>query len=279
MLWRIYPVQNLGQIPLCLVAGNAFALVFPNLGRSMFSYRKGFFRVHFSSLMSRNLPLIFGGSVSRVEPLFDGVLASLCKPGSLTVYYFFGRIMLNMSTIIFSGYVQPEQKRLAEMGRDEHWDALRLQTRNVAFRSIFVSSVLLAGGILLLVTLYLLRFGSAAPYFRYFNDDSPVFFLMLGYLVGMIVTIVYSNSLYVLREERLFLIVSVGMLPVGVLLKCCGAYVYNLRGLALGTSLSWVSYAAAMVFVFSWALGKRGISCEPLRYGKVKLETGLGPTK
>jgi len=280
MLWRIHPVQNLGQIPLCLVAGNALALAFPNLGRTTFTYRKGFFRAHLSSLISRNLPLIFGGSVSRVEPLFDGVLASLCKEGSLTIYYFLGRIMFYMSTIMFSGYMQPEQRRLAEIGRDEQWDALRLRTRSVALRSVIISFVLLAGGILFLAALYLLRFGPAMPYFRYFSEDLPVFFLMLGYLVGMLASIAYSNSLYVLREERLFLIASVCMFPFGVLLKLFGAYAYHLRGLGLGTSLYWILNAAALAMAFSWSLGKRRTASESPRYGPVdELEAGFGSAK
>lgn len=280
LLWRIHPIRNLGQIPLCLVAGNALALVFPNLGRATFTYKRGFFRAHLASLVSRNLPLIFGGSVSRVEPLFDGVLASFCREGSLTIYYFFGRIMLYMGTITFSGYMQPEQTRMAELARDEQWDALRLRTRRVALRSVIISLVLLAGGILFLAALYFLRFRPAMPYFRYFSDDLPVFFLMLGYLVGMLASIAYSNSLYVLREERLFLVASVGVLPLGVLLKFCGAYVYRLRGLGLGTSLYWILNAAALAYAFSWSLGKRRTASELLISGPVnELETELGSAK
>ncbi|MFI5094779.1 MAG: lipid II flippase MurJ [Candidatus Acidiferrales bacterium] len=269
LLWRIHPIQNLGQIPLCLVAGNALALVFPNLARTTFTYRRGFFRAHLASLVSRNLPLILGGSVSRVEPLFDGVLASFCREGSLTIYYFFGRIMLYMSTITFSGYMQPEQTRLAEIGRNEQWDALRLRTRSVAIRSVIISFVLLAGGILFLGALYLLRFGPAMPYFRYFSNDLPVFFLMLGYLVGVLASIAYSNSLYVLREERLFLIASVGVLPLGVLLKFCGAYAYGLRGLGLSTSLYWILNAAALAYAFSWSLGRRKAASTSAGFGGV----------
>jgi len=280
MLWSIHPVHNLGQIPLCLVAGNALAVVFPNIGRSIFSYRRGYLRAHLSSLLHRNSPLIVSGSVSRVEPLFDGVLASLCKEGSLTIYYFFGRIMFYLSTITFSGYMQPEQKRLSEIASNERWNVLRLRTRDVALRSVIISLVLLGAGVLVLELLYSLRFGPAMPYFRYFNDDLPVFFLMLGYLVGMLVGLAYSNSLFVLRQERLFLIVTISALPLGALLKFFGAYEYKLRGLALGTSLYWLFYAAVLAVAFSWSLGKRvtiseAVGCRPAN----KLETELGSVK
>jgi len=176
--------------------------------------------------------------------------------------------------------MQPEQTRMAELARDEQWDALRLRTRRVALRSVIISLVLLAGGILFLAALYFLRFRPAMPYFRYFSDDLPVFFLMLGYLVGMLASIAYSNSLYVLREERLFLVASVGVLPLGVLLKFCGAYVYRLRGLGLGTSLYWILNAAALAYAFSWSLGKRRTASELLISGPVnELETELGSAK
>jgi len=280
MIWRLHPIQNLGEIPLCLVAGNALALVFPNLGRPAFSYRRGFFRVHVSSLVSRNLPLMAGGLVSRVEPLFDGVLASLCREGSLTIYYFFGRIMLYVSTITFAGYMQPEQKRLAEIGRDERWDLLRIRTRALALRAVAVTTILLGAGLFGLALLFLSGFGPAMPYFRYFSDDLPVLFLMLGYLVGLLIGLAYANSLFVIREERLFFIVTLSALPLGVLLKFFGAYEYSLRGLASGTSLYWLVYATALAIAFSWSIGRRGRASEPLGYGAVsKLETGLGSAK
>jgi len=74
---------------------------------------------------------------------------------------------------------------------------------------------------------------------------------MLGYLVGMLVAITYSNSLFILRKERLFLWASLAVFPAGILLKFVGAYKYGLGGLALGTSVYWVLNAVALVFVFS----------------------------
>ena len=280
LLWRIHSIQDLSQIPLCLVAGNVLALLLPNLGRLTFVYRSGFFRAHVVSLASRNWPLIIGGSVYRLEPLIDGVLASLCRAGSLTIYFFFGRIMLYMSTITFSGYMQPEQKRLAETVREMRWEVLRTGTRDLAFRAIAISLALLAGGVLTVWYFYLIRFRPATPYFHYFKDDFPVFFLMLGFLLGMLATIAYSNSLYVIREERLFLLTSLCVLPVGIMLKFCGAFLYGLRGLGLGTSLYWILYAGVLVGVFSSSVRKRkSTSAFPMRGPLGKLETGFGPAE
>ena len=270
MLARLRPVEHLGGIPLCLAGGTALALVFPNLQPATFSYRKGLFRSHLLSLLSRNLPLVVGGSVSRLEPLLDGVIASLFKEGSLTIYYFFGRIMLYMGTITFSGYMQPEQRRLAELGSNQQWDALRCRTRAIAVRAVVISFILLTTGILILLFLYLLRFGPAMVYFRYFRGDLPVFFLMLGYLVGMLASIAISNSLYVLREERLFLIASLCAFPAGVLLKFSGAFAYGLKGLGLGTSLYWIFNSAVLALAFSKSLESRRVISQASGYRGVR---------
>jgi peptidoglycan biosynthesis protein MviN/MurJ (putative lipid II flippase) len=271
LLARIHAVQNLNQIPIYLIAGNAVALLFPNLGRESFQYSKGLLRSHTSSLLSRNLPLVVGGSVSsRLEPLFDGVLASFCKEGSLTIYFFFGRIMLYVATITSSGYMQPVQKVLAEIAGEGHWPVLRDRTRRLAVRATLITLGLLAIAVLFLGFLYLWGFGPAKPYFLYFADDLPVFFLMTGYLVGMLVSITYSNSLFVLRKERLFLWASLAVFPVGILFKLVGAYMYQLRGLALGTSFYWLLNAAALVFVFSRHLGRLEAGSERLSERKAR---------
>jgi O-antigen/teichoic acid export membrane protein len=263
-LWRFVPGDGLGKIPLCLAAGNAVALAFPNLGSQTFHYEKGFLGAHASSLLSRNLPLMVGGSISsRLEPLFDGVLASFCRAGSLTVYFFFGRIMLYVATITSSGYMQPVQKVLAEIAGERSWVALRQRTKTLAIRATLITLGLLTFAVMFLAFLYLWGFGPAKPYFQYFAGDLPVFFLMLGYLVGMLVAITYSNSLFILRKERLFLWASLAVFPAGILLKFVGAYKYGLGGLALGTSVYWVLNAGALVFVFSRHLDL--------------LEAGLGP--
>lgn len=263
-LWRFHPGDGLGQIPLCLAAGNAVALAFPNVGSQTFHYEKGFLGAHASSLLSRNLPLMVGGSISsRLEPLFDGVLASFCREGSLTVYFFFGRIMLYVATITSSGYMQPVQKVLSEIAGERSWVALRHRTKRLAIRATLITLGLLAVAVIFLTFLYLWGFEPAKPYFQYFSGDLPVFFLMLGYLVGMLVAITYSNSLFILRKERLFLWASLAVFPAGVLLKFVGAYKYGLRGLALGTSVYWVLNAVALVFVFSRHLGQLETGSEP----------------
>jgi hypothetical protein len=270
-LWRVHPVQNLSLIAVCLIAGNAVALAFPNVELKSFSYRKGFFRAHVSSLVSRNLPLIVGGSVSsRLEPLLDGVLASFCKEGSLTIFYFFGRIMMHLSTVTFSGYMQPMQKVLADVAGQAQWVVLQQRTKRLAVRATLISLGLLTVAVLLLAFLYLWGFGPAKVYFQYFADDWPVFFLMLGYLLGMVAVIAYSNSLLILRKERLFLLASLAVFPAGILFKFIGAYSYDLRGLALGTSLYWMLNAAVLIFVFSRYLGKLEADFEPSGDGETR---------
>jgi peptidoglycan biosynthesis protein MviN/MurJ (putative lipid II flippase) len=254
MLSRLHSVTNLSDIAMCLVGGNALALVFPNLGSGSFHYKRGLFWTHMASLRDRTLPLIGGGAVSKIEPLFDGVIASLCREGSLTIYYFFSRIVLNVVSVTFAGYMQPAQKALAEMGTAGGWARLRTGTRHVAIRSVLVSLALLAAGCGGVFVLYSMRIHAIRPYFEYFANDWLVLVLLLGYLIGMLACVAYSNSLYIIREERLFMWASLAAFPAGLVCKLLGAYLYNLPGLALGTSIYWLLYAAAIMFAFSWRL-------------------------
>jgi O-antigen/teichoic acid export membrane protein len=184
------------------------------------------------------------------------VLASFCKEGSLTIFYFFGRIMLCMTAVTSSGYMQPVQKVLAEIAGEGRWVALRHRTKRLALRATLITVGLLSAGILFLAVLYFWGFGPVKPYFQYFAEDLAVFFLLLGYLIGLLVSMTYSNTLFALRKERLFLWASLAVFPAGLLLKLVGAYMYGLGGLALGTSLYWMLNAAALIFVFSKHLGR-----------------------
>jgi hypothetical protein len=207
-----------------------------------------------------------GGSISsRLEPLFDGVLASFCRQGSLTIYFFFGRVMLYMATITSAGYIQPVQKVLAEIAGEGSWALLRLRTKRLAVHATLITLGLLGVAVIFLAFLYLSGFGPTKPYFEYFAHDWFVFFLMLGYVLGVLVGITYANSLFILNKERLFLWASLVVLPAGVLLKFAGAYTYGLGGLALGTSLYWALNAGGLVLVFSRYVTRLEARSEPLR--------------
>ena len=115
LLSRFHGSENLARIPLCLLAGNVIALFFPNLGPETFFYRPGLLKLHTVSVVSRTVPITAGTSVGWLEPAIDGVIASTMKQGSLTIYYFFGRVMFYIATAIFSGYIQPVSKYLSEL--------------------------------------------------------------------------------------------------------------------------------------------------------------------
>lgn len=254
MLYRLHSIQGLSQIPLCLVAGNAVGLLFPNLGRGAFFYRKGFLMRHTFSLVSRALPVAAGTSTGWAEPVIDGAIASTMKQGSLTIYYFFGRIMFYTATTLFSGYVQPMTKQLAEMAAGSRYRELRRQTKHVVLSAALLSLGILGFGLLLLVFLSTIRIPALGAYVSAFDHNLPVFFLLSGYLFGTLGYAVYSNSLYVLRRERLFLVASIVVFPVGIGLKVIGAQMFGLKGLATGTSFYWIMYAAVLAYCFSWAV-------------------------
>jgi peptidoglycan biosynthesis protein MviN/MurJ (putative lipid II flippase) len=254
MLVRLHSGAQLSDIPMCLVWGNVLALVIPNFGKGVFRYQRGLFWTQMTSLRDRNLPLIGGGAPGKIEPLFDGVLASFCPEGSLTIYYFFSRVMLNVVTVTFAGYMQPAQKALADLGDAQGGAALRRGTRHVAVWSTLVSLALVAIGCGGAITVYSVGIRSIQRYVQYIADDWLTFLLLMGYVVGMVVYVAYSNTLNIMREERRCMWASLAVFPVGLLCKFIGAYLYKLPGLALGTSVSWLMLGGAMVLAFSWRL-------------------------
>jgi peptidoglycan biosynthesis protein MviN/MurJ (putative lipid II flippase) len=257
LLWSIHPSQSLGRVPLCLVCGNAFALLYPNVTRDVFSYRSGLLKAHAQSLFRRTFPVTAGCSVGWIEPAFDGVIASTMKQGSLTIYFFFARMMLSTVTSIFTGYVQPVTKHLAELAGASRWEELRYETWRVARNGVSLSVGVLTAGLFTLLFLGHSKSSLLRPYALSFGHNIPVFLLLLGYLFGALGHAVFSNSLYVLHREKLYLLATISALPAGVILKLAGARILDLPGLALGTSSYWFIYAGILGLCFSWAVTKQ----------------------
>ncbi len=246
--------EPLGRIPLCLAAGNAVVLLFPNLGKETFHYGRGLLKRHAVTMVSRTLPVTGGTSVGWVEPAIDGVIASTLKQGSLTIYYFFGRMMFYIATAILSGYIQPVTKHLSELAGTDSWRELRRRTNSVAVNAGLVGLGLSACGLLVFLVLGTLKISLLRPYMLTFDQNFPVFFLLLGYLFGLLGYAVYSSGLYVMHREKLFFLASVTTFPVGIVLKALGARMLGLRGLAAGTSVYWIIWAAVLAACFARAI-------------------------
>jgi peptidoglycan biosynthesis protein MviN/MurJ (putative lipid II flippase) len=253
LLWRIHPTQSLWRIPFCLVAGNTVALLFPGLGREAFFYRGGLLKGHATLLFRRTLPVAAGCSVSWVEPAVDGIIASALKEGSLTIYYVFSRMMLYTVSSIFSGYVQPVTKHLAELAATDSLWELRRQTTKVVVNGALLGLGVLGLGLVALLVLSSASIAVLHPYLLMFSQNLTAFLLLLGFLIGALGYVGYSNSLYVLRRERMFMIASLIVFPVGIISKFLGARIFGLAGLAAGTSVYWTIYAAALLVCFRWA--------------------------
>jgi len=265
LLASIHSNQRPWRIPLWLVCGNAVTLLWPNLRRNLFTYRRGLFRLHLISLLHRCLPVLAGGAVTKLEPVLDGVIASFFKEGSLTIFYFFGRAMFYVSSIIFSGYIQPEQKHLADAVNAGQWETVGNKTRLLSLRAMFISVGMLAAATALCAVLYLCGFHSLKRYIGYLSADLSVFFLLLGYLFGLIAGVCYANSLYVIRRERAFLFATIATFPVGIVCKLAGANMLGLPGLAAGTSVYWILYAVSLAFVFSRSLSREAQTADKER--------------
>jgi hypothetical protein len=241
----------------------------------MLFYRRGLLKTHAISLFTRTWPITAGCSIGWIEPAIDGVIASALKAGSLTIYFFFTRIMLYAAMSIFSGYVQPVSKRLAELAGTDSLVELRRQTSKVVVHGVLVGLGILGLGLVGLLFLDTARIPVLEPYVLVFTQNIVIFFLLLGYLVGMLGYAGYSNSLYVLGRERLFMVASFIIFPAGITAKFLGARMYGLHGLAAGTSFYWLGYAAILFFCFSSAMKRRQANAVSPTYPPIFQEQGI----
>jgi hypothetical protein len=257
LLTRFRGGGSLAGIPLCLVVGNIVALLYPSFRRETFFYRTSLLKLQAASLISRTLPITAGTSVTWLEPAIDGVIASTLRQGSLTVYYFFVKVILYIGTVIASGYIQPVTKHLAELAGRRRWRELHLRTNSVAIKAEILGLGLWVCCLLVFLLLTVPHVSVLRGYLYKFSQNFSVFLLLLGYLFGLLGYTVYSNSLYVARRERFFLFASLVTFPAGIVLKLLGARMLGLRGLAVGTSIYWMGYAIALLLCFAWAVKHR----------------------
>jgi peptidoglycan biosynthesis protein MviN/MurJ (putative lipid II flippase) len=250
--------SDVSRIAYCLVAGHLAGLLIPNLDRKALTYRNTHFRDHVGTLIRRGGPLASGSAIFKAEALLDGALASLFGAGSLTVYQLFSRMLLSISTVINSGYIQPVTKHLAESAEHGNWNILRRQTARAATRSSAAGLVCLIPLVPVLFLLHARPIRALEVYVRLFERNYSILLLMLGFLIGAVVWKVYATGLFVLRKERLFAFICIATFLVGAVFKIVGAYGAGLPGLAFGTSLYWLLGAACMTTAFLRSLKARG---------------------
>jgi len=257
LLCGVNITSDVSRIAYCLVAGHSVGLLFPNLDRIALSYRNKQFRWHVGELIRRGAPLASGSAIFKAESLLDGALASLFGAGSLTVYQLFSRMLLSISTVINSGYIQPVTKHLAESAEQGRWNILRKQAARAASWSSAASMVCLVPLIPILLFLHSRPIQALDIYVRLFERYYAILLLMLGFLIGASIWKVYATGLFVLRKEHMFAVICVATFMAGVVLKILGAYSAGLTGLALGTSLYWILGAACMAAGFCKSLRER----------------------
>jgi peptidoglycan biosynthesis protein MviN/MurJ (putative lipid II flippase) len=250
LLWFMDIPSDVSRIAYCLVAGNLLTLVFPNISSWAFVSRKELTPTHLTAVFTRAVPLTSGSVILKTESLLDGALASLCGVGSLTIYQLFSRLLVAVSTIINSGFIQPVTKDLAELAVNERWPRLRWYAARSAVNSSLTSLTLLLPLAPLLAVLHAWPVQSLEPYVRIIEKNIWTLILMLGYLLGSLIWKVYANGLFVLRGERGFARVCLVTFSLGIVLKVIGTFTFRLPGLALGTSLYWLLAAVAMATTF-----------------------------
>jgi hypothetical protein len=257
LLFNVYIGSDVSRIAYCLVVGNVVGLTFPSIDPKTLTFRGKHFRAHLGALMRRGGFLTSGSAIFKAESLLDGAIASFSGVGGLTVYQLFSRMLLSISTIINSGYIQPVTKHLAEAVGQERWNALRRQTARAALWSSVAGLACILPLIPVLLILHARPVHSLKVYVQVFEQHYTVLLLMLGYLAGCLIWKVYATGLIVLKRERLFAVVCLATFLAGAGFKILGAHIAGLAGLAFGTSVYWILGSACMAVGFWKSLGER----------------------
>lgn len=255
-LWQFgqaeYPLQILGA----QIVGAGFALLCPVAGTKFSGYLPGHWREHLSEAFERVRWLVVSASVTRTEPLFDSIIAGFLGTGAITIYYLFQRVVGFSHAVVQNGYILPFTKEASELARHNPSELRRAVSKG-AVESSGATLVLLLASALGFALMQLLPLPALQAYAAVYQQHAAVFFLLFGYGVFTLTTKTYATGLYVMRNERLFTIVSVVIFLVGMGAKILAAGRWGLPGLALGSSLASVSYAGVLALVFLYASGKR----------------------
>lgn len=274
MLWCLDLSEDVSRVAWCLAAGTSLALVFPNVKLTGLGGWTRLFKPSVGALYSRVTPLAVGAAVFKTEALFDGMIASMCGRGSLTIYALFQKCLAYIVAVIHSGYIQPGLKSIAETAREQRPAELKQQAWGGAQRAMALGAgfagifALLAGFVSAAVP------HSNTSYLWILGEHLIILPLLSGYVCGALFCKVYANLLYVLRAERIFVTVSISIFAAGIALKLLGGAVGGLHGLATATSAYWVLYSLGLWRAFHSRMGH--LSPEALGATALRLRAGAG---
>ena len=235
------------MISYALLCGSIASLIWPARA-NFWSYRAGHLQKHLSGTWHRVRWLVLNATVSRCEPLFDGVLSAAVGTGALSVFYLFQRLIGFVHTAVQNGYILPFTKQLSEAAQERSWRSLTLKLDKYTTQSIVITGYLLVLSAACLLPLRALPVTFARTLSGMFTQHWLIFVLLIPYGLSVIAVKLYGTGLYVLRLEHLFMKIGLGMFIIGMVLKIAAARLFALEGLAAATSAYWIGYALILRF-------------------------------
>lgn len=211
-------------------------------------------------------PLLLSASYYKSDQLFDRFLSSMGSVGSLTLFYFAQQACIAANTVLGKAISAPVIPKLATLAKEGNWTAFYELYRHrllviTGVSALTCLSVALLGELLLhqLAMLpWLQRLTS-----RDLDDIIYLFLLLSGVIVGGGAGLVLSEAFFAKGQTRTPALVMAGCFTAGVVVKLCGYTLGGVMGLALATSMYFLSYPLILYGLLEAQLTRVLKPCKP----------------
>jgi putative peptidoglycan lipid II flippase len=190
-------------------------------------------------------PLLLSASYYKSDQLFDRFLSSMGSVGSLSLFYFAQQACIAANTVLGKAISAPVIPKLATLAKKEDWASFLevYRHRLLVITGASALACLLVG----LLGEFLLHQLAMLPSLRRLTgrelDDLIYLFLLLsGVIVGGGAGLVLSEAFFAKGQTRTPALVMAACFTAGVAVKFLGYSLEGVSGLALATSLYFMSY-------------------------------------
>jgi putative peptidoglycan lipid II flippase len=237
------------------------ALMLPFLGRPA---RLAFGEV--SVVWSRLRPLLLSASYYKSDQLFDRFLSSMGSVGGLSLFYFAQQACVAANTVLGKAIAAPVIPRLATLAKAGDWPM---------FYQVYRRRLFLITGVSVLACLAAALSGSLVlhqlalvPALRQLTSAelaglARLFILLSGVIVGGGAGLILSEAFFAKGQTRTPAAVMAVCFTGGILIKALGFSVGGVTGLALATSVYFMSYPLLLYLLIEARLARDLKVCRP----------------
>jgi putative peptidoglycan lipid II flippase len=213
-----------------------------------------------SGVWARMRPLLLSASYFKSDQLFDRFFTSMAPAGALSLFYFAQQATLAVNSVLGKAISAPAVPRMAVLVRQGDWPGFHRLYRRRLFLLTGASLLccLLAG----VVCAIGWHFAAQAAQLKLLRGQDllgagSIFMLLSGVIVGGGAGLILAEAFCALGDTRTPSLVTAGCFTVGIALKAAGFSVAGVNGLALATSVYYLSYPTVLYLLLEATLGRK----------------------